>query len=445
MNMADVERGAREFTKPNGKHRTTEAYSAHMRGDADEREYRDVDLRGAGKPRLIVPGQEQEPDRRGYHFGAMDSAKFAVADFRPTWLVRKLLVRGQPGVIGGPTKGMKTSIVVDLALSLATATPFLGTFPVSNPYRVLVASGESGPHTLQETARRVCSAKGVDLASVGRNCFWDSTLPQLADLCDLMELQRGLKENAIEVFFCDPLYLSLLSAGSGAQASNMFDMGPIFARVARTCLDVGTTPFLVHHFRQTRGQKNDREKDPPELGDLAFAGIQEFTRQWLLLGRREAYEAGTGLHRLWLAAGGSIGHGGLWALDVDEGQLAEDFSGRKWDVAVTLPAEARQAERETREQAKVQRKEAEAETDARQVLHAHTVNDPDNQGVVYTRLRESAGLSGARFGTAVTRLKAKGEIIETAGTAAVGNQAQRRARILWRRPSSASILEGTPP
>src|SRR5436190_1675274 len=71
------------------------------------------------------------------------------------WDVEGVMVRGQPMVIGGPPKSLKTSLALDLAISLATATPFLGHFPVPKQRRVAVFSGESGRATVYETVRRV--------------------------------------------------------------------------------------------------------------------------------------------------------------------------------------------------------------------------------------------------------------------------------------------------
>src|SRR4051794_20840473 len=82
----------------------------------------------------------------------LTSADFAEADYSHKWLVRQVLVGGQPGVIGGPKKSLKTSIAVDAAVSVGTGTPFLGRFPVPRKQRVAFLSGESGPATLKDIA-----------------------------------------------------------------------------------------------------------------------------------------------------------------------------------------------------------------------------------------------------------------------------------------------------
>jgi len=285
-------------------------------------------------------GGAQKADAPRFHF--IGSAEFAATDYRLEWLVRRLLVRGQPGIIGGPKKSLKTSLAVDLALSLATGKPFLGFFHVAQPARVALMSGESGEATLKETALRVCSAKGIDLA--GAAVWWEFRLPQLSRIDHLAALQDALRECKPEVLILDPSYLCLLAGSENLQASNAMQMGPLFMAVAKTCLDIGCAPLLAHHFKLTR-------VDPlgePQLDDLAYAGVQEFARQWILLGRRAKYEPGTGQHKLWLSAGGSAGQSGLWAVDVDEGTVGEDFGGRVWNVTVTSATEARQAEQSDR-------------------------------------------------------------------------------------------------
>src|SRR5262249_29399944 len=150
----------------------------------------------------------------------------------------RLLVQGQPAFTGGPQKALKTSVLIALAASLGSGAPFLGTFDVSRPCRVVVASGESGDWAIQDTARRVCRSLDVDPSDL--NIHWSFRLPQLASAEDLTEVQRGLKETGAEVFILDPLYLSLLAGqeAAGKQASNLFDVGPLLAGLARCCLDV---------------------------------------------------------------------------------------------------------------------------------------------------------------------------------------------------------------
>ncbi len=205
---------------------------------------------------LMAKAQEIKPEQvaAGFQWGPIDSATFAQTDYRPAWLVTRIIVARQPAVFGGPKKSLKTSLLIDLAVSLASSTPFLGKFHVPRSVRVAVLSGESGPFTLQETARRVCEARNLALADLAGNLVWQFTLPQMGRPPDLAALMRGLRDDGIEVVIVDPLYLSLLAGQvpGGARAENLYDMGPLLLAVSKACLDVGCTPILAHHARNTR-------------------------------------------------------------------------------------------------------------------------------------------------------------------------------------------------
>ena len=197
-----------------------------------------------------------------------------------------------------------------------------------------VFAGESVPAALRETARRVCTARGVALEDC--QVRWSSDLPRLSLPSHRKALGRHLREHDIEVAFLDPLYLCLLAGVRPASASNLYEVGPLLWSAARTCLDAGATPILVHHSNKSASRKSLDAGEPPDLDDLAFSGIGEFARQWVLLGRREPFRPDVGRHQLVMAAGGSAGHSGVWEVTVDEGVMRDDFGGRKWKVEVNV-------------------------------------------------------------------------------------------------------------
>lgn len=376
---------------------------------------------------MKVQGSKPEDAQKSplYQFAPIDSATFAAADFRQEWLVKRCLVRGQVGVLGGGKKSLKTTIAIDLALSLATGERFLGEFEVYRPLRVCLISGESGEFTLQETARRIAIAKGIELAEA--NILWDFRLPQLSRPADLITLAAGLKAHQVDVLLFDPLYLALIAGGSDVDAANLFEVGPLLANFTRACLDAGVTPIILHHFR-----KSSQAGDELDLNALAFAGIAEFARQWLLIGRRDDYVPGSGQHRLTMVVGGSAGQSGSWSVDVDEGQLAEDFTGRKWEVAVTTTVASREDASRV-----MQQKNKEREEQKRRELDSAFLTAMDGiiatgEQATKTKVRTFLAWSGDKASGCVARLKQQ-RVIETYPvTVTLGNTAKTDAEGLRR-------------
>lgn len=332
-------------------------------------------------------------------FPMISSAEFNETDYPVSYLVENTLVAGEPMIIGGPSKCMKTSVMIDFALSLGTGTYFMNKFAVPKSVNVGVFSAESGAAAIKALAKRICFAKSRTLAMA--KVWWFFKAPKLGLAEDLDALVATIRKLSLEVVVVDPLYLSLLAGVENVSASNVYEMGVLFSKLTEAIRTTSATPVLVHHFKKSNRQNG---YPPPELDSLTMSGVVEFMRQWILIDRRAAYEPGSGRHDLWMATGGSNGHGGLFALDIDEGTFAE---GRRWDVSIQKASEA-QAERDKdRESAK----DAMSEERRKKVLEA-LAGFPDGESKKVLRL--AAGLNPDNFDAAIYPLIREGvvEVIE---------------------------------
>jgi replicative DNA helicase len=342
-----------------------------------------------------------DQDRRAAQdklFNIVSSRDLDATEYDMEYLINGILVRGQPSMIAGPKKTLKTNISVDLALSLAEATPFLGKFDVKLSRRVGVMSGESGAATIQETARRVARSKQLRLSDCD-GAVWCFDVPQLTNQEHIDAMKRVIEDHALDVLILDPTYLMML--GLGNDAGNLFIVGGLLKSIGELAQETGCTPILCHHLKKSIADPYE----PAELENIAWAGFQEFVRQWILLNRRIKYNPDRGgHHELWMSVGGSAGHSGLWGIDVDEG-VRDDPGGRRWEVGVLEANEAyakRDAqEEEIGEQRKESRAERKHEKERASLLSALA---KFKTGETSRVIREAAGISGNRFNQLIEEL-----------------------------------------
>jgi len=270
-------------------------------------------------------------------------AELAIKKIERDYLVDDFLVANEPMIIGGASKTLKTSITLDLAISLASGHPFLNHFKVKQPYRVAFISGESGESTLQENILAICRAKGISTSTLS-GLLMGFRLPKLDDASQVDSLLQELEEADAKIVVIDPLYRSLRV---GDAASNVYSMGEKLELIAEKIHRAGITPLLCHHFRK-QGRSHEHS---PELEDLSQSGVAEFGRQFLLLKRRTEYKW-DGRHDLWFHWGGSAGHQGMKMLAADTGTRA---TGIVWQARL----EDESQWKETRKEMETMRKEME--------------------------------------------------------------------------------------
>jgi hypothetical protein len=271
--------------------------------------------------------------------GAICGHVLAAKDVQLNWLVKNAIVSGEHLVIGGRQKTLKTSITLDLMVSLAYGVPFLGEFEVPEPVSVMFVSGESGEAVLKRNYVTICNSKKVDPynAECGTRMRFSFNLPGLTVEAHLIRLVQEIDEYDLRLVVIDPIYLSFLKASQrDISMGNLFEVGAVLEAYGHVSKQTGCTVALIHHNRKGVGRA---EFHRPDMGELSQSGFAEWGRQFLLLGRRQQYH-NDGYHPLHMVLGGSAGHGGYWHVDVDEGMLdGELLTGKKWDVNLTIPGD----------------------------------------------------------------------------------------------------------
>jgi hypothetical protein len=330
-------------------------------------------------------------------FKPITAKELATGDFRVNYIIDWFLVEGQPCILAGSKKSLKTTLLVDLALSLATGGLFLEQFQVRSAKRVVMFSAESGAGTLQETCRRIAARKGWELEDVP-NFTLITDVPRLDCPADMAAFEAAIQD--ADVVMLDPAFLMM----PGGDAGNLFIQGEMLLTLSRICQRLGVTLILVHHCRKHRSADLG-SFDPPELEDIAWAGFQEFARQWILVGRRERYTPDSGLHALWLNYGGSAGHGGLWAVDASEGSIS-DAGGRHWSVTLSKAADVRDAAEQRKAERKAEQAEEQLTSDRKAVC---SVLAKFTAGLSATRIRDEAVL-GKRYLAVLSAMVEMGDI-----------------------------------
>jgi hypothetical protein len=335
-------------------------------------------------------------------FEIVDSAEFDAADLNQDFWIEGILAAGQPQLWAGPSKSLKTSLLVDQCLSLAAGVPFLGQYTVPEPKRVLLLSSESGNFTLQENARRICAAKGLNLAALGDHLQWGFRPPQLTDVNHLAALTEFIGQQKFDLVAIDPAYLSL--AMDSAEAANQFAVGALLQRLTTLQAETGAVPVLAAHFK-----KFNAPGELPTLENIAGAGFGQWARQWFLLNRQEPFNPDNpGFHKLLAAWGGSAGHCGGLAIHVTEG-LREH--GRYWDLQLQGLGQTFAEEtnaKKVRQQEKKLAAQRKLEEDRRQAVLTAMKSFPD--GATKTKIRQDAKLNSDRFEPIWTMLQQAQEV-----------------------------------
>lgn len=161
-----------------------------------------------------------------------------------TWLVEQLWTSAAVGVIGGSPKCGKSWLALDMAVSIASATPCLGVFPVHACGPVLLYAAEEPAAVLRARLETLSRLRQLDFASLDVRVITADSL-RLDRLQDQDRLEATVVAHQPVLLVLDPLVrVHAIDENVAGQVSAL--LGYLRALQRKT----GVAVALVHHVRK---------------------------------------------------------------------------------------------------------------------------------------------------------------------------------------------------
>lgn len=324
-------------------------------------------------------------------FAGVDARDLEAEAAKPTdWIVDYVLSIDQPTVFGAASKVGKTTQLIDLAVSLATKTDWLGHFNVPKRRRTLLITGESNKKAAGKRIAKALKAKSLSWDDLGDNLRVEAVeFPTLPSINDQETVRQLVEEYKIDIVIVDPLYRGL----GGIDSHRMPEVASAIVSFFKACQPAGL--ILSHHITKAAA----RLGGPPSMEDLSGAGLAESCGNWWLMGRNVPY-AFDQIHDLAVTFGGRDEQSGIKRIVFDES---------KWTFEITSGADIQEQKQRERDQKKQEAEEEKLRYASAQVIHV-LANQKQFQPRSWIETRSKAGQGMTR--KAIADLLDSGQLIE---------------------------------
>lgn len=373
---------------------------------------------------VIEPGKV-EPPEEDFTSRIITAKQLREMDCQREWIIPHILPVGEQMVIGAPEKSLKTSILMEIAVTIAAGDCLFERqrFRCTQRRRVLFLTAESGWVSVKNLKLRVTRSKGIHPEAIDEWLQLGDELPVIETDTDIAALTDYAIDQKIGVVMIDPAYIAMFAEGSRKQSGDVLTMGPLLRRLTKFQRITNATVILAHHTRKPpKNQYGKWQSHITRFDDLAQAGFAQWMRCWLLLSRLKEYRH-DGWHTIQIEAGGSAGHSGLYVLTVNEGKIdsAEPVSLDEesdpnvdplidWECRLRLESDYQKSEdarKEKRKEEDESGKQKTARANAEK-LFAVLDREPDTK----SSAAERAGLSPKYCATALELLRAENRVRE---------------------------------
>ncbi|MBO4287852.1 MAG: AAA family ATPase, partial [Kiritimatiellae bacterium] len=238
-------------------------------------------------------------------------------------LIHGFLRRGETMNIIAPPKTGKSWLVTDLALSVATGTPWFG-FPCEKG-KVLIIDNELHPETSANRIPKVVAARGFDLKKVQNDIYVDNQRGRLGNIEDLANQIETLKPYGFKLVIIDAFYRAL---PKGTDENDNGTVAGLYNLIDKYAAALDCAFVLIHHT----SKGNQSLKSITDVG--AGAGSQSRASDTHVILRRHKEEGCVVMESV-VRSFPSVGAVCLrwdWPLwERDDSLNPEDLDGKKED------------------------------------------------------------------------------------------------------------------
>jgi hypothetical protein len=160
------------------------------------------------------------------------------------WLIEGLWAAEAVGIVGGEPKCCKSFLALDMAVSVASATPCLRRFPVARAGRVLLFAAEDAPAIVRQRLDGICASGGLRLADLDLQVITAPSL-RLDVETDRDRLEQTVATLRPTLLVLDPFVrLHRIDENVSAEVAPLLDSLRTLQRRYQTAV------VLVHHARK---------------------------------------------------------------------------------------------------------------------------------------------------------------------------------------------------
>ncbi len=189
----------------------------------------------------------------------------------PDWLVEDWWTLGSHGIIAGLPKSYKSLVSLDLAVSIASETKFMGMYEV-NPKGVgpvLIIQQENSPSLLKDRLVKIGQSRGLATGRVSLESnqslviefppaipllFYNDFAFDMTMEEDREAVEKIIQQEGVRMVMFDPLYLMI----GAADENNAKDMRPILSWLLRIRNLYSCAVVVIHHWGKGHFGKGGR-------------------------------------------------------------------------------------------------------------------------------------------------------------------------------------------